>query len=122
MNECGIKIKIIKEIALIKETLRRIGVVNLEKKCVYPSVYLHQKGDDFYICHFKEMISLHGGFCNLDLLDKTRRNSICMLLEQWKFIKIENKEQIDTECIFVKVIPYNEIKDWTIVHKFEHRH
>lgn len=115
----GIKVKPIKDVAVIIETLERLGVGIQRTKSLYPSAYLMKHGNDFKVMHFKEMISLDGNEVDLDDEDILRRDSIIKLLVKWGLVEITDRNWIDDfDTVFVFVLPYAEKDEWKIVHKY----
>ena len=71
----------------IKETLTRIGIASRKDKKIYQSCHILHKQGKYYIVHFKELFMLDGKINNFDDEDKSRRNTIVNLLEEWNLIK-----------------------------------
>ena len=107
------------DIAVLKETLSRIGIANKKQKILYPSCYLYEAFDTFYIAHFKQLFLLtrQDGYGNLSNDDIKRRNAIAFCLENWGLINIKG-EEIQDHDMFVFVLPYKEKHLWTICNKF----
>ena len=120
MNELNL-IEIIPkvDIKVIKETLTRIGICNKKTKTIYPTCYLYENYDKYYIVHFKEMFLLtrDNSYNNLSEMDTKRKNAIAFCLKNWGLIDTDD-ELIADHNIKVDVIPHKEKKDWKISHKF----
>jgi hypothetical protein len=106
----------------IKETLTRVGIVNQEKREIYPSCYLYEEEDgSFSLLHFKELFPIlkEDAFCELALADVVRKNAIAKCLTKWNMI--ERPENIGDSDIFVSIIPHKEKSKWSIRHKVNYR-
>ena len=104
----------------ICETLTRIGVASKHEKKLSQSCNLLHKRGQYYLVHFKEMLELDGNQTNFSDEDKERRNKIAALLEQWNLLTVVNKAMIAEQADIskIKVIPYSEKKNWTLVQKY----
>jgi hypothetical protein len=105
----------------IKETLTRIGIASREKQTLYQSCHIFHKKGKYYITHFKEMFALDGKATNYSDEDKERRNTIAHLLEEWGLLKIADKTLVEKRAPLshIKVLPFKEKKDWTLVSKYQ---
>lgn len=114
-----IEVSPIVDIAVIKETLSRIGIANKKAKILYPSCYLYESFGVYYIAHFKQLFLLtrQDGYNNLSIEDINQRNSIIFCLKNWNLIEIENI-LIEPHDKFVYVLPYKFKHEWKIEHKF----
>ncbi len=105
----------------IKETLQRIGVASRKEKALYQSCHILHKKGKYYIVHFKEMFALDGRPTNFDDNDKSRRNRIAKLLEEWGLIKVVGVSS-DTlnMCPMnqIKVIKFEDKDNWDLVSKY----
>lgn len=106
------------DVRVIKETLSRIGIPNKKKKILYPSCYLYQNFEDYYIVHFKSLFTLTrtSGYKNLSEEDIERKNSIIFILQNWDLIEV--KDDITPHNKYVFVLPFNQKRNWQICHKF----
>lgn len=106
------------ELDVIKETLERIGIINKQEKIIFPSCYLLEEDEEYFICHFKELIikTNEDAFDNLIELDIRRRNSIAILLEDWNMIEILSNEHFDT--VFVNILPITLKEEYKVIHKY----
>lgn len=105
---------------VVRETLERIGITNKKTKTLYPSCYILQKRDSYFIIHFKGLMLLDNGINNMTDEDLLRQTAITKLLEQWGLIKI-----IDTVNVVEKekyptvfILPHNQKKEYKISHKY----
>lgn len=117
----GVKVNLKKDFSLVKESLTRMGIVSTSKKVITPTCYLYYENGKYYVCHFKELLSMFDDCPDkLSEKDTNRRNAICTLLENWGLIEcIDNVyQEILEEKIFV--LPYQVKKDqgYEINHKF----
>lgn len=115
-----VEVELKSDIKVVKETLTRCGIANKKKNILFPSCYLYQNFERFYIVHFKSMFTLTRatGYNNLSEKDIERRNSIIFCLENWGLISVINKKDIEPHNEYVYVLPYIEKNKWTICHKF----
>jgi hypothetical protein len=120
MIEKGIKVDLNKPFPIVRETLSRIGIANREEKKLFPSCYIYQKGEDYFISHFKELLKNP----DMDEVDYQRRDTIIWLLENWELISIccdseaeEIKNNILKKKLFVLSKDQMEREDWLICHK-----
>jgi hypothetical protein len=120
VSEELVKIKPLVDVKVLKETLSRMGIPNKKLKILYPSCYVYQNFEDYYICHFKSLFTLTRqiGYKNLSEEDIERRNSIVFCLKNWGLVEIENDTDINPHEKFVYVLPYKEKMSWQIKHKF----
>jgi hypothetical protein len=105
----------------IRETLTRIGVSSRKENVLYQSCHILHKRGHYYIVHFKELFALDGLSTDLSVNDIGRRNSIVSLLEEWKLLKIVNKEQVVEPRVpisQIKILPYSEKTNWELVPKY----
>lgn len=114
-----LKVKPLVDIKIIIETLTRIGVANKREKIIFPSCYIYKIGEDYYLCHFKQLFQLtrDNGYNNISRDDILRRNAIAFCLQSWHLIDVDAK-QIEEREKFVFVLPHNEKEKWVIAHKF----
>lgn len=121
--DLGIRVKLVKDYAVVCESLERMGIINEKKKIVYPSCYCNkvEVGDSFVysICHFKEMFLLQDKPSTFNKTDKLRRATITYLLQSWGLVKVKDPEDIShilTQKI--GVVKHSEKRDYQIIHKF----
>ena len=76
----------------VRETLTRIGVASRKDKTLFQSCHILHKQGKYYIVHFKELFALDGKKATLINNDIQRRNTIAVLLQDWKLIDIVNKD------------------------------
>lgn len=120
----GVEIRLGEEedFLLIVETLSRIGIASNEKKTLTQSCHLLHKRGRYAIVHFLEMMELDGRKTNFNDEDRARRNLIAHLLQDWELCKIVDEEKYKTPMAHiskVKVLPYSQKKDWTLVPKYQ---
>lgn len=117
----GVKVELKSDFSVIRETLERIGIVNKIKKVITPSCYIIKDNGEFFVCHFKELLSMFDDVPDkLSEKDTNRRNSIATLLENWNLIKILDSNVYQKELKEnVYVHPHKERSGYTINHKFK---
>ena len=127
MNDIGIEVKlpvnedISASIGKIRETLSRLGIANKQKRIMYPSCYLYEADDTFYIAHFKELFPIVNDYGENEASDEdiTRRNMIIKLLGNWGLV--EKVDEVQDADKFIFVLPFKEKYDWKITHKINFR-
>jgi hypothetical protein len=105
----------------VKETLTRIGVASRKDQSLYQSCHILHKQGKYYIVHFKELFLLDGKPANFSDDDKGRRNTIAALLEEWGLVKIVDpakSEDPRRPLSQVKILPFKEKDQWTLVSKY----
>jgi hypothetical protein len=104
----------------IKETLTRIGVASRKEKHLYQSCHILHKRQHYAIVHFKELFSLDGKPTNFSDDDKSRRNKIASLLEDWNLLRIKDKSKLEpmAPMSHIKVINFKEKNEWQLLPKY----
>lgn len=105
----------------VKETLTRIGVASKKDKILYQSCHILHKQGKYYIVHFKELFILDGKAQELSDEDKSRRNTIVNLIEEWGLVTTvvpESTQDPVSPLSQIKVLPYKEKGDWTLIPKY----
>ena len=104
----------------IRETLTRIGVASRKDKTLYQSCHILHKQGKYYIVHFKELFALDGKTSTLTSNDIQRRNTIALLLSDWKLIEIVGKIEPENKAPLsqIKVLPFKEKKEWKLSAKY----
>jgi len=113
-----LKIELKSDKRVVQETLNRIGISNKKQKVLYPSCYIYEENDEFYLVHFKQlfMMARDGAYDNISEQDIDRRNSIAFCLKNWGLIDIDDKF-IEPHDSYVFVLPFHEKDEWKITHK-----
>ena len=113
-----LKIELLVDKKVVQETLNRMGISNKKKKILYPSCYIYDDGEEFFLVHFKQLFTMsrNNAYDNISEQDILRRNSIAFCLKNWGLINIEDKF-IEPHDSFVFVLPHTEKHEWTIQHK-----
>jgi hypothetical protein len=114
-----LKIKLLTDEKVLKESLSRIGIQNKKEKILYPSAYLYKENDEYFLVHFKELFMLkrpENSYNNMSEQDIERKNAIAYCLKQWGLIDVD-ENNIQPHNLFVYVLPFKEKKNWTISHK-----
>ena len=114
-----IEVKPLVDLKIIRETLARIGIANKKQKILYPSCYLIQNFEEFYIVHFKELFMMlrENSYNNISEEDTQRKNAIIFNLKNWGLIDVD-ESLIEDHQKYVFVLPHSEKKDYRIYHKF----
>lgn len=104
----------------IKETLTRIGVASKKDNTLFQSCHILHKQGKYYIVHFKELFVLDGKPSNFSDEDRSRRNTIATLLEQWGLLKIKSINNVEglAPISQIKIISHKEKDDWDLVAKY----
>jgi len=105
----------------IKETLTRIGVASRKEKKLFQSCHIFHKQGSYYIVHFKEMFLVDGKPSDFSDEDKSRRNKIIELLEDWGLLKVVDKNLIKDPLApmnQIKIISHKEKNEWSLESKY----
>lgn len=104
----------------IRETLTRIGVASRTENKLFQSCHILHKQGKYYIVHFKELFLLDGKESNLSENDLLRRNKITKLLSEWGLLTVVDQDKVEDSSSIsqIKIIPYREKSDWTLVPKY----
>jgi len=104
----------------VKETLTRMGVASKKDKILYQSCHILHKQGRYYVVHFKELFALDGKPTNFTDEDRSRRNTIVSLLEEWNLVKIMNKKLLEDKIPLnqVKIISFKEKDSWQLTSKY----
>lgn len=105
----------------IKETLTRIGVASRKERKLYQSCHIFHKQGKYYIVHFKEMFLVDGKPSDFSIDDKSRRNKIIELLEDWGLLKVVDSENIKDPLApmnQIKIISHKEKSEWVLESKY----
>ena len=114
----------------VKETLTRIGVASEVKNILWQSCHILHKRGKLYIVHFKELFALDeimraernlppkNKETTISDEDIARRNTIANLLQEWGLVKIVNPEICNTPRTQIRVLPFKEKGNWTLIAKY----
>jgi len=106
----------------IKETLERVGIASRRDNTLYQSCHILHKQGRYAIVHFKEMFALDGKETDFTEEDRSRRNRIASLLEQWipgcKIVSPPEMLQPMAAMNHIKVIAYKDRPNWKLVAKY----
>ena len=118
--KCGVRINLFSDFSVIKETLERMGIVNKREKIITPTCYLFVEDDNYYVCHFKELLAMFDDEPDeLDEKDTNRRNAICTLLENWGLIEVVDKRAYQLELVEkIYILSHKDKDNYSINHKF----
>jgi len=101
---------------VVKETLTRMGIPNVNEKKLYQSCHILHKQGRYVIIHFKELNAMDGKNVDFTEEDEARRNKIVALLAEWKLLKIVNPEKIEKQIPInqLKILNFKEKDEWTL--------
>lgn len=105
----------------IKETLTRIGVSSKkDHNVLYQSCHILHKQGRYFIVHFKELFMLDGKPSTFTSDDRSRRNTIAILLSDWGLLRLAKNPPADetTTLKMIKVISHRDKRDWTLLSKY----
>lgn len=120
-NLVEVRLKNSEDFLKIAETLTRIGVTARGEPRLFQTCHILHKRGKFYIVHFKEMLALDGNSTNYNDDDRSRRNKIVQLLEQWKLLEVIDKDKVTSpvaDISKIKVISHADKPNWTLVQKY----
>lgn len=105
----------------VKETLTRIGVASRKDNKLFQSAHILHKQGRYGIVHFKELFALDGKSTDFDEEDRSRRNMIARLLEQWNLVRIINKAEVEKypgSVGQIRIISFKEKGNFELVEKY----
>jgi hypothetical protein len=113
-----IEVKLLKKDSIIKETLQRVGIANRKERILYPSCYLYENDNKYYIVHFKELFLLdkEDSYNNISEKDIERKNAIIYCLYNWGLVDVDLK-LIEPHNERVFVLNHSQKRLWDIRHK-----
>jgi len=101
--------------------LTRIGVSSRRENKLYQSCHILHKRGKYYIVHFKELFALDGLPTDISETDIGRRNAIANLLDEWELLEVVDIEKTENPRVSlaqIKILSYNEKKDWELIPKY----
>lgn len=109
--------------AKVKSLLRRVGINPKGTKKLFQTCHILREGNQFYICHFKELFWIDGRDNNMDRLDVERRNRIISLLADKGLIDVDMSglSFSPKAARSVFIVPYAEIEQWLLCAKYRFR-
>lgn len=128
-NNYGVRVKLISDFMVVKETLTRMGFgyrakplnsEKLEPTLVQSCHLLHKRGE-YCILHFKELFALDGKSAFITEEDIGRRNTIAELLNQWGLVEILTPIPPDKPRApqsKIKIVKHDDVKNWKLVAKY----
>lgn len=116
-----IEIKLLKDKKIVIESLKRMGIANVSSRVLYPSCYLYENNNKYYILHFKEAFKIFSqdAFDDMTEVDFERRNAIIYLLKKWSMIDVP-EDSIQPHGIKIFVLPFEDKNNWLIKHKINY--
>jgi hypothetical protein len=97
-----------------------MGIASRKENKLYQSAHILHKQGRYAIVSFKEMFILDGREATLSEEDIVRRNIITSRLEEWGLLSIIDKKKVDNagKTAYVKVLPFKEKGNWTLISKY----
>jgi len=105
----------------IKETLTRVGIASKKEKKLYQSCHILHKQGHYAILHFKELFILDGKENTFSEDDKSRRNTIINLLEEWGLLSVVETDKVENPIAplsQIKIISHKEKDQWILEYKY----
>lgn len=105
----------------IKETLTRIGIASKKDNTLFQSCHILHKQGKYYIVHFKELFWLDGKPSNFTEEDKSRRNTIISLLQEWGLVKVLDFDKIkEPKALMnqIKIVNFKDKINWNLEPKY----
>jgi len=105
----------------IKETLTRVGIASKKEKKLYQSCHILHKQGHYAILHFKELFILDGKENTFSEDDKSRRNTIINLLEEWGLLNVVETDKVENPIAplsQIKIISHKEKDQWILEYKY----
>jgi hypothetical protein len=105
----------------IKETLTRVGIASKKEKKLYQSCHILHKQGEYAILHFKELFILDGKENTFSEEDKSRRNTIINLLEEWGLLSVVNSKKSEDPIAplsQIKILSHKEKDQWILEPKY----
>jgi len=105
----------------IKETLTRVGIASKKEKKLYQSCHILHKQGHYAILHFKELFILDGKENTFSEDDKSRRNTIINLLEEWGLLSVVETDKVEDPIAplsQIKIISHKEKDQWILEYKY----
>jgi hypothetical protein len=105
----------------IKETLTRIGISSKKEKKLYQSCHILHKQGRYAILHFKELFILDGKENTFANEDRSRRNTVINLLEEWDLLKIVDPSKSEDPVAplsQIKILSHKEKDEWILEPKY----
>lgn len=105
----------------VKETLTRIGISSRKERKLYQTCHILHKQGRYSILHFKELFILDGKKNTFTDEDRSRRNTIVNLLEEWDLVKVvrpEESEEPVAPLNQIKILSHKEKSGWTLEAKY----
>lgn len=102
----------------VKETLTRIGVASRKDNTLFQSCHILHKQGRYAIVHFKELFALDGKPSNFSDSDRTRRNTVTKLLEDWNLVKSLGPIGEQAPLSQIKIISFADKSKWVLEPKY----
>lgn len=119
----GVEIRLAKpaDFLVVKETLTRIGVPNVDKKTLYQSCHILHKQGRYAIIHFLELNAMDGRSNRMEEEDYARRNKIVALLAEWDLVTVLDPDSILDQVAInqMKILNFKEKAEWTLIPNYK---
>ena len=104
----------------IRETLRRVGIPNHNRDTITQTCHILHKRGRYVIIHFKELFLFDGKLGEFSAEDKSRRDKIVTLLEEWGMLKPVTPDNVEysKENKSIEIIKHKELADWRLIQKY----
>lgn len=108
-----------KDVKIIRETLRRVGVdINEEESTISPNIYLIKRGDNWFLTHFKRLQMDFGDDVTLSKEDILLENSVAGLLKIWNMIDISDY-LIFNKLNNISIVKFEDVHKYTLNYKLD---
>jgi hypothetical protein len=115
-----VKLKERESFTTIKNFLRRVGINPSGTKNLFQTCHIFRHGNEFYICHFKELFWIDGRPDCMTKLDRERRNKIISILAEKGLIEVDLSilpySNRASKTVFI--VPYPELSQWSLRPKY----
>lgn len=115
-----VRLKDRESFTVIKSLLRRIGINPAGTKNLFQTCHILRHGNDFYICHFKELFWVDGREDQMTQVDRERRNKIISILAEKGLIHVDlsNLTYSNRAAKTVFIVPFPELNQWSLRPKY----
>lgn len=115
-----VKLRDRESFTVIKNFLRRVGINPFGTKNLFQTCHIFRHGNEFFICHFKELFWIDGRDDCMTKLDRERRNKIISILVEKGLIEVNlsKLEYSNRAAKTVFIVPYPELNQWSLRPKY----
>lgn len=110
------------DFSIIVETLTRVGVPSKKERRLLQVCFLLHKRGRYYLCHYKELLSLDGFDEAMSSTDIARRNTIATRLADWGLCTVLKPDEIATpqaEPGDIIVLRHADKGQWDLIPKYQ---